>query len=318
MIDWTKHLLADPAPALGWKKLLKPSKTATDFLAAHADLAISREALQHGNPGSYVPIVADQGNPVSLRGSFYFLDELLARTPGASTGLDVIGSGQQFGTRLENKIASGLRTMVASHRLSLEVASKGSHTASASFQLTEYWPFASPPTNTEGPDVEELYRRLGRGHLIQPDIVVWRSVVKPFVRVAGQSALIETHSVKQLIACISGKGTIRSDRSQSSRYEGSTISRWRRARPPHFVVVTAEPEPARLGSLAWGLGEIDCVYHVNLPALYTALTRVEADAAGKGTKKKESPSSELRALIDNARIRDLSMLFGDLFGEMLP
>ncbi len=319
MIDWTKHLLANPTPALGWKKLAKPSQAAADFLAAHADLAITREALRHGDPGSYVPIVTDQSNPVSLRGSFFFLDELLAQAPGASSaGLEVIGSGQEFGTKLENKIASGLRELLANHGLSFEVASKGSHAASASFQLTDYWPFASPPTNTEGPDVEEMYRRLGRGHLIQPDIVVWRSVVKPFVRVAGQSALIETHTVKQLIACISGKGTIRSDRSQSSRYEGSTISRWRRARPPHFVVVTAEPEPARLGSLAWGLGEIDCVYHVNLPALYTALTRVEADAAGKGPKKKESPSSELRALIDNARIRDLSMLFGDLFGEMLP
>ena len=119
----------------------------------------------------------------------------------------------------------------------------------------------------------------------------------------------------ELFACISGKATIRSDRSQSSRYEGLVVSRWRRARAPHFVVVTAEPLPSRLGSLAWGLGEIDCIYHVDLPGLFSAIRRAEDETPRARSRQ---PSDELRELIEQARIRDLSELFDDLFGQFLP
>jgi hypothetical protein len=304
---------------LGWKRLATPSTAAAAFLARKPDLAVTRAVAQLGPLGSYVPVAADQSNQVSLLGSFYFLEELLNQTglPALET-LDVIGSGQEFGTKIENKIASGLRELLEASGLPFTVASKGSHSGDASFQLTDYWPFSRPPTSADGPEVEEMYRRLGRGHLIQPDIVVWRSVAKPFFRVEADAAIVETHQIKQLVACISGKATIRSDRSQSSRYEGSTISRWRRSRAPHFVVVTAEPDPSRLGSLAWGLGEIDCVYHVSVAALYASLVRVEADLMGRPSTPKGFATNELRALIDNARIRDLSLLFDDLFAEALP
>ena len=126
----------------------------------------------------------------------------------------------------------------------------------------------------------------------------------------------ESYGINQLFACISGKATIRSDRSQSSRYEGSTVSRWRRGRAPHFAVVTAEPSPARLGSLAWGLGEIDCVYHVSVSALYAALLHVEQDAKLRGSSKEDFASAELRDLIEHARVRDLSLLYDDLFSEV--
>ena len=81
-----------------------------------------------------------------------------------------------------------------------------------------------------------------------------------------------------------------------------------------MVVVTAEPVPSRLGSLAWGLGELDCIYHVSIPALYEAVRRAESDAGNSG---KSEASAELQELIDHARLRDLSQLFEDLFGDVL-
>jgi hypothetical protein len=72
-----------------------------------------------------------------------------------------------------------------------------------------------------------------------------------------------------------------------------------------------------LGSLAWGLGEVDCVYHVNANALFGATIRAEQELGGSVAQSR-SASRELRALLTSARVRDLSMLFDDLFGEYLP
>ena len=65
-----------------------------------------------------------------------------------------------------------------------------------------------------------------------------------------------------LHAAISSKWTIRSDRVQNVRHEFATLVRNRRGRCPHLVLVTAEPLPTRLLSIARGTGEIDAVYHL--------------------------------------------------------
>ncbi len=65
-----------------------------------------------------------------------------------------------------------------------------------------------------------------------------------------------------LHAAISSKWTIRSDRVQNVRHEFATLVRNRRGRCPHLVLVTAEPLPSRLLSIARGTGEIDAVYHL--------------------------------------------------------
>ena len=161
-----------------------------------------------------------------------------------------------------------------------------------------------------------MYRALGRGHLIQPDVIVWKSRQINFARVKDGRPEEFAHLAPQLFACISGKATIRSDRSQSSRYEGTALVRWRRARPPHIVVVTAEPLPARLGSLAWGLGDLDCVYHANVSALYDAVVRAEAAGSDHVTRA-AAASGELKDLIEHARLKDLSQLFDDLFSEVI-
>lgn len=294
---------------------------------------MAQHALRHGDAGRFVPNFADTGNRLSIYTSFLFLDELLARSPEVpveevspgieevaedvavaglgDAGLQVVESGQEFGSKLENKLAEGLRAIVAHRGEAYHVASKGNPSGSASlpsFQLTDYWPYASPPTASEGEEARETYRQMGRGHLIQPDVLIWSEKPKTFARVIDSALNMETIPMPQLLACISGKATIRSDRSQSSRYEGTVLSRWRRGRAPHFLVVTAEPLPSRIGSLAWGLGEIDCVYHVHLPSLVAALAHAE-DAVSRN----RSASNELARLVDHARLRDISQLEEDLF-----
>jgi NgoMIV restriction enzyme len=250
-----------------------------------------------------VPNIADTGQVLSITVSTFFLEELL--TEAGVTSLSGVPSGQQLGRGLEQKVAEGLQMQIDTAGLPLM-------TSTASVRLTDYWPFQTPPGQPVDPEQLTLYNRMGRGYLIQPDVIVYSHGDKPFAFVSEGEVRVAAHPTDQLFACISVKSTIRSDRSQSSRYEGIVIGRWRRARPPHFVVVTAEPVVSRIASLAWGLGELDCVYHVSLPSLYRAVLRAE-DYLGRT----EGSSNELKSLIDEARLRDLSMLFDDLFGDVL-
>ncbi len=74
---------------------------------------------------------------------------------------------------------------------------------------------------------------------------------------------------------------------------------------PHIVVVTGEPLPSRLASLALGTGDLDCVYHF---ALYELLDAVrEYSAHGR-----EDILETLENLIDGKRLKDISDLPLDL------
>ena len=316
-MDWVRHLLTAEKSPLGLKKLRQSSSRVGEFVDQNKDLRVVQAALRLGKKGQYAPGMADTANSLSLFASFYFLEELLTQAPDCT--LKLIGSGQGLGSSLENGIASGLAELVKRHDLPFEVLSRGSGSprGKAAFQLTSYWPYSAPPALEEAPDVENAFKRLGRGHLIEPDVLIWRDRSKSFGRVEGGEVVLSGSKIKELFACISGKATIRSDRSQSARYEGSTVSRWRRGRPPHVAVVTLEPAPSRLGSLAWGLGDLDCVYHAALPALYKAVVKAESAIGARVSRQAGTPSEELKELIDNARLRDLSQLFDDLFGEVL-
>jgi hypothetical protein len=83
-----------------------------------------------------------------------------------------------------------------------------------------------------------------------------------------------TNQLSILHASISCKWTLRSDRAQNARTEGLNLVRNRKGRVPHVVVVTGEPTPTRISSLAMGTGEIDCVYHFALPELLDTIKDV--------------------------------------------
>jgi hypothetical protein len=68
------------------------------------------------------------------------------------------------------------------------------------------------------------------------------------------------------------------------------------------VIVTAEPMPTRLASLALGTGDVDCVYHIALNELQSALEALN----------NEDQIDMLSTLITGRRLRDISDLPFDL------
>ncbi|MEU6273594.1 NgoMIV family type II restriction endonuclease [Streptomyces populi] len=104
---------------------------------------------------------------------------------------------------------------------------------------------------------------LGRDYLIKPDVTVG---VTPHTK--------QDATCPHLHAAVSCKWTIRSDRVQNVRHEFLQMIRHRRGRLPHLVVVTAEPMPSRIASIARGTGEADAIYHIAFSALKDAVAAV--------------------------------------------
>ena len=159
----------------------------------------------------------------------------------------------------------------------------------------------------------ELAASLGNDYMVAPDVVIYREPEEDSVINKRGNIVDNIHSrltdirkanssMPILHASISAKWTIRSDRAQNSRTEALGLIRNRKGHLPHIVVVTAEPLPSRLASLALGTGDIDCVYHFALPELQAA---VEASGA-------EDSIEMLRILIEGKRIKDISDLPLDL------
>lgn len=105
-----------------------------------------------------------------------------------------------------------------------------------------------------------------------------------------------------LHAAISCKWTIRSDRVQNVRHEFATLVRNRRGRLPHLVLVTAEPLPKRLISIARGTGEVDTVYHLMFDEL-------DAAVAAMASAEQRAVWAEM---VEQRRLRPYSALARDL------
>lgn len=159
----------------------------------------------------------------------------------------------------------------------------------------------------------ELAAALGSDYTITPDIVVARNPEDDSI-INAPAFLIDNNVTKLaslrkgngglplLHASISCKWTIRSDRAQNARSEALNLVRNRKGRLPHVVVVTAEPTPSRLASIALGTGDIDCVYHFALYELQaTVKTLGMSDAADM-----------LTVMVDGKRLKDISDLPLDL------
>lgn len=158
-----------------------------------------------------------------------------------------------------------------------------------------------------------LASSLGNDYMIAPDVVIYRETEPD--EIINQGSLVLDDTVCKLCnlrksngglpilhASISAKWTMRSDRAQNSRTEALGLIRNRKGHLPHIVVVTGEPLPSRIASLALGTGDIDCVYHF---ALYELVKAVEYTGA-------EDSMKLLRMLIDGKRLKDISDLPMDL------
>lgn len=159
----------------------------------------------------------------------------------------------------------------------------------------------------------EIATAIGSDYLIKPDIVVARHPVPdeeinmPERLVDASSArLTSLRSLNQklsiLHASISCKWTLRSDRAQNARSEGLNLVRNRKGRLPHVAVITGEPTPGRIASLALGTGDIDCVYHIALYELRKALV----------DQGREETLELLDTMVEGKRLRDISDLPLDL------
>lgn len=158
-----------------------------------------------------------------------------------------------------------------------------------------------------------LAAALGNDYMIHPDVIIMRSLVSdeeinkttPIIdkSVANRAAIRAANGGRPLLhASISSKWTIRSDRSQNSRAEALNLIRNRKGHLPHIVVVTGEPLPSRLVSIALGTGDIDCVYHFALPELTQAV-----NSCGE-----EEAANMLATMVNGKRLKDISDLPLDL------
>ena len=150
---------------------------------------------------------------------------------------------------------------------------------------------------------------MGNDYMVAPDVVVYRETESDdFINeyqtiVDGSvSSLSDIRknagSLPILHASVSAKWTMRSDCAQNSRTEALGLIRNRKGHLPHIVVVTGEPMPARIASLALGTGDIDCVYHFALYELVEAVKEVGA----------EDSIEMLNILIKGKRLKDVLII----------
>ena len=154
----------------------------------------------------------------------------------------------------------------------------------------------------------QLAASLGNDYLVAPDVVIYRDLYEDS-EINEQQCIVDADTGRKanggkplLHASVSAKYTMRSDRAQNSRTEALNLIRNRKGHLPHIVVVTAEPMPNRLASLALGTGDIDCVYHFALYELMRAVKEVGSEDAVE----------TLETLVQGKRLKDISDLPLDL------
>lgn len=265
-------------------------------------------------------LVLDHGvasNADSSSASSKAIGERLAGLLGAPTGRKL--AGQTSGAVFEREIASFVsRTFRELQHLRpgvWDVRSLGNRGHKVAEGLAQYEHLAHLSAMVAKD--QELKMAIGNDYVVSPDVIVIRDLVsdedinqgKEFVddTVATAADLRESNGGKPILhASISAKWTIRSDRAQNSRTEALNLIRNRKGRLPHIVVVTGEPLPSRLASLALGTGDIDCVYHV---ALYELQQAVRAYSEERGV---DDSLEALDGLVMGRRLKDISDLPLDL------
>ena len=195
----------------------------------------------------------------------------IARALGAPEGVKL--PGQSAGTRFERAVTGFLATTMPA-MAAIRPGTWNVHNLGGSrgeYHLAHFEPY------THLDDLAEAVKRdrtleavLGNSYSISPDVVVTRApepddVINREVGVvdagAGTMSVIRAaNNDREIVhAVVSCKWTLRSDRAQNARAEALGLIRNRKGRTPHVVVVTAEPTPSRLASLALGTGDLDMV-----------------------------------------------------------
>lgn len=160
----------------------------------------------------------------------------------------------------------------------------------------------------------QLAAAIGSDYIITPDIVISRAPEEDIVinrsQVLVDDTCVKLAALRKINGClptlhasISCKWTIRSDRVQNARSEALNLIGNRKGHVPHVVVITGEPLPNRIASIALGTGNIDCAYHF---ALQELIATIEAQENEEGTKE------TLRTMVEGKRLKDIADLPMDL------
>lgn len=238
----------------------------------------------------------------------------VARALGAPEGMKL--PGQLAGARFERAVADFLTTtmpaMAAIRPGTWRVHNLGG--SRGEYHLAHFEPYTHLDDLAEAVGRDRMLAAvLGNSYSISPDVVVTRvpepdAVINARAEVvdggAGNMGVIRAaNSDREIVhAVVSCKWTLRSDRAQNARAEALGLIRNRKGRTPHVVVVTGEPTPSRLASLALGTGDLDMVYHMALPELVAAVEDLGNDEA----------SAMLDTLLSGKRLRDIADLPLDL------
>lgn len=255
-----------------------------------------------------IPSNADRASKLSVDIAYGIAIRLMAETHDKSVGQT---SGAKFEQLNMQFLANTFPLLQNLRPGKWHIEKLGNRNAkkTSSFAQYEHLEYLSRLTAAD----EKLAAAMGNDYMVAPDVVVYRDTVDdneintPTVVVDDTVCNMTDLRSKNgglpiLHASVSAKWTMRSDRAQNSRTEALNLIRNRKGNLPHIVVVTGEPMPARIASLALGTGDIDCVYHFALYELVAAVKECRAEDA----------LEMLNVLIDGKRLKDISDLPLDL------
>lgn len=281
------------------------AKFTSERLAFHATLLSRILTLDsEGNPSN-----SDKDSGPSKKISKHIAQQLKVETTAARAAAQT--SGASFESACAGFVRATFTKLKHIRPGNWEIQQVGGRNRRKIANFQQYAHLVALDNATKGN--RELAAALGGDYTITPDIIISQSLIDDNVinseeflvdnEVANRASLRKSNGGLSLLhASISCKWTIRSDRAQNARSEALNLIRNRKGRLPHAVVVTAEPLPSRLASIALGTGDIDCTYHFALYELQKAVEDLELEDA----------KEMLAILVDGQRIKDISDLPLDL------
>lgn len=255
-----------------------------------------------------IPSNADKSSKLSVSIALGVANRLMAETHDKSVGQTSGAKFEQLNMEFLSNTFPKLQNLRPGTWHITKLGNRNSMKTS-SFAQYEHLDYLNRLTSYD----RKLAASMGNDYMVAPDVVVYRDTVSDedinAVQVFVDDTVCTMADLRKkngglpiLHASVSAKWTMRSDRAQNSRTEALNLIRNRKGNLPHIVVVTGEPMPARIASLALGTGDIDCVYHFALYELVDAVKEIGAEDA----------LEMLNVLIEGKRLKDISDLPMDL------
>lgn len=255
-----------------------------------------------------VPSNADKDSKLSIAIAIGIAERLKAETKVKALGQTSGAKFEQVNMEFLSKTFPKLQDLRPG-KWHIEKLGNRSQMKSSGFVQYEHLGYLGELTKCDA----KLAASMGNDYMVAPDVVIYREPeTDEFIN--RENCIVDDKtgsltSIRQannhlpiMHASVSAKWTMRSDRAQNSRTEALGLIRNRKGHLPHIVVVTGEPLPSRIASLALGTGDIDCVYHF---ALYELIESIKECGA-------EDAMEMLNILVSGKRLKDISDLPLDL------